>query len=379
MRHSIDTFIRAGVVAITIMTCLLHNAAVCQVAGHPVISEVYGGGGNSGAFYTHDFIELYNPTPGTVIMTDWSVQYQTAGGSGPFSSVAVISGAIAAHGFFLIQCNPGNGGTAAIPTPDAVAAISMAAGSGKIALVRDSLPVNAMDDSAVVDFVGYGSANLYEGSAAAPSPGNTSSLERKAGSASLPSTMGPGGPEERAGNGWDTDDNAGDFLMREAPEPQNGAASIENPGGNVSLVVEYTPRWNLVSVPLLVEDPGAGVVFPGADSPLYGYDGGYHPVDSVEPGQGYWTRFPSADTVSFAGARISEDSITLSAGWNIVGSISYPVDTDSIIEVPAGHLETRFYAYDAGYIPAAVIIPGLSYWVKSGTGGIIILRKPSDP
>ena len=27
-----------------------------------VISQIYGGGGNSGATFTHDFIELYNPT-----------------------------------------------------------------------------------------------------------------------------------------------------------------------------------------------------------------------------------------------------------------------------------------------------------------------------
>ena len=31
-----------------------------------VISEVYGGGGNGGATYTHDFIELYNPTASAI-------------------------------------------------------------------------------------------------------------------------------------------------------------------------------------------------------------------------------------------------------------------------------------------------------------------------
>ena len=37
-------------------------ATVTGIAEHIVISQVYGGGGNAGATYTHDFIELYNPT-----------------------------------------------------------------------------------------------------------------------------------------------------------------------------------------------------------------------------------------------------------------------------------------------------------------------------
>ncbi|MBA2384229.1 MAG: lamin tail domain-containing protein, partial [Actinobacteria bacterium] len=40
-----------------------------------VISQVYGGGGNSGATYTNDFIELYNPTAASIPLTGWSVQY----------------------------------------------------------------------------------------------------------------------------------------------------------------------------------------------------------------------------------------------------------------------------------------------------------------
>ena len=41
-----------------------------------VISEVYGGGGNSGATYTNDFIELYNPTASAVPLDGYTVQYQ---------------------------------------------------------------------------------------------------------------------------------------------------------------------------------------------------------------------------------------------------------------------------------------------------------------
>ena len=34
-----------------------------------VISQLYGGGGNSGATLTNDFIEIFNPTQGPVSLT----------------------------------------------------------------------------------------------------------------------------------------------------------------------------------------------------------------------------------------------------------------------------------------------------------------------
>ncbi|MCB0159237.1 MAG: lamin tail domain-containing protein, partial [Caldilineaceae bacterium] len=46
-----------------------------------VISQIYGGGGNSGATFTHDFVELFNPGPDPVVLTGWSVQYAKADGA----------------------------------------------------------------------------------------------------------------------------------------------------------------------------------------------------------------------------------------------------------------------------------------------------------
>src|ERR1051326_1390969 len=43
-----------------------------------VISQIYGGGGNSGAPFKNDFIELFNRGTATVNVTGWSVQYAAA-------------------------------------------------------------------------------------------------------------------------------------------------------------------------------------------------------------------------------------------------------------------------------------------------------------
>ena len=41
-----------------------------------VIHEVYGGGGNTGATYLNDFVELYNPTASPISLSGKSLQYR---------------------------------------------------------------------------------------------------------------------------------------------------------------------------------------------------------------------------------------------------------------------------------------------------------------
>ncbi len=45
------------------------------------ISQVYGGGGNAGADYRNDFIELFNRSATDVSVAGWSVQYASSTGS----------------------------------------------------------------------------------------------------------------------------------------------------------------------------------------------------------------------------------------------------------------------------------------------------------
>ncbi len=172
-----------------------------------VISQVYGGGGNAGATYTHDFIELFNPSTESVDLSDWSVQYLSAGGTGTWQ-VTPLSGSIAAGGYYLIQQSAGTGGTTALPTPDATGSVAMAAGAGKVALrLADIVPFEgacpALGDAA--DLVGYGGATCYEGSAPSSALSNTLAAFRKRGGC------------------FDSDDNSVDFSSN-APSPRNSAS-----------------------------------------------------------------------------------------------------------------------------------------------------------
>ncbi|MGD0036828.1 MAG: DUF5689 domain-containing protein, partial [Bacteroidota bacterium] len=208
-----------------------------QTANHIVISEVYGGGGNSNSTWKNDFIELYNPTTSPIIINGWSVQYASYNGTS--WQVTNISGTIAPHGFFLIQESQGTGGTTNLPAPDATGSIMISSTAFKVALCNSTTALTGTTSTggSIVDFVGAGpTASGYEGSGPAPAPSNTTSIERKASSTSTAATLAPGGSEVNMGNGYDTDNNANDFVVQTVINPQNSSSPVEPAlsGGDVT-------------------------------------------------------------------------------------------------------------------------------------------------
>ncbi|MDX6611940.1 MAG: hypothetical protein QOD75_1126, partial [Blastocatellia bacterium] len=174
-----------------------------------VISQVYGGGGNSGAPYQNDFIELFNRGANPVDITGWSVQYASATGTSwsvtPICPTGLCS--IAPGKYFLVQEAGGVNGVG-LPTPDATGTIGMATSGGKVALAVNTTPLTLSGcplGSAVMDFVGYGSADCFEGSGPAPAHSNTTADLRAAGGC------------------IDTNQNAADFATS-APTPRNSSS-----------------------------------------------------------------------------------------------------------------------------------------------------------
>jgi uncharacterized protein len=182
------------------------NARLAGAAAPLVtISQVYGGGGNSGATYTHDFIELYNRGDQPVSLDGWSLQYTSAAGT--TWQITPLSGAIAPGGYFLVQQAQGTGGTLPLPAPDVTGTVALNASAGKVALANTSAALAGACPLAgpVVDFAGYGStANCFEGSGPTATLSNTTAALRKDGGAT------------------DTDDNAADFDVG-PPNPRNSA------------------------------------------------------------------------------------------------------------------------------------------------------------
>ncbi|MEA2236859.1 MAG: hypothetical protein QOC81_1583 [Thermoanaerobaculia bacterium] len=183
-------------------------------ANHVVISQIYGGGGNGGATYRNDFIELFNPTGATVSLAGWSVQYSSATGS--TWQVTNLTGSIAPGHYYLVQESSNAAVGAVLPTPDASASIAMAAGAGKVALVNQTSALSGTCPLGitVIDFVGYGSTANCSESAPTGTPSATIS-------------------ESRIDNGCtDTDHNNTDFTSG-AVNPRNSASPSWSCGGLV--------------------------------------------------------------------------------------------------------------------------------------------------
>ena len=160
------------------------------------VTQIFGGGGNSGAPFRNDFIEIFNSGTTPVSLAGWSVQYASATASTwsvtPLTSVTLQPGQ-----YYLIQEASGGSNGVTLPAPDATGTIAMAAGSGKVALVRNSTALSGScpNDPNIVDLVGYGStANCFRGATPAPAASNTNAILRAASGCGANFATGPPNP-----------------------------------------------------------------------------------------------------------------------------------------------------------------------------------------
>jgi uncharacterized protein len=227
----LKAFLAITILALMLVAVPMQSAQA--VSPDIVISQVYGGGGNSGAPYRNDFVELFNRGTTTISLNGMSVQYASATGTGNFGAnpVTLLSGSLAPGQYYLVQQSGGATGVA-LPTPDATGSINMSGSAGKVALVSSttglacnggSAPCSAEQLALIKDLVGYGTANFYEG-AAAPTLSNTTAALRLA-------------------NGCtETDNNALNFVTG-APTPRNTASPLnpcEGGGADAAPVVAGT-------------------------------------------------------------------------------------------------------------------------------------------
>jgi predicted extracellular nuclease len=213
------------------------NVSEAQVAlganASIVISQVYGGGNNSGAPYQNDFVELFNLSNAPASLDNWSIQYTSATGTGTFgSNKTTLGGSVPPGGYYLVKLGAGTTGSGVpLPTPDATGSIQVSSTDGKVALVDQTAGLNCNDATScsnanalahIVDLVGFGSANFFEGPAAAPRLGNTTA-------------------DIRANGGCaDTNQNNIDFSAG-APNPRNSATTpVPCGGGNILPFVSST-------------------------------------------------------------------------------------------------------------------------------------------
>ncbi|MFN9097673.1 MAG: lamin tail domain-containing protein, partial [Gemmatimonadaceae bacterium] len=214
-----------------------------------VISQVYGGGNNSGATYRNDFVELFNRGDAPATLTGLSVQYASATGSGNFSAngVVALTGTLAPGQYYLVQLAGGTSVGLPLPTPDATGTANMSGTAGKVVLVNGttglacngstSQPCTPAQLAQIVDLVGFGNANFFEGSSAVATLSNATAGLR------------------RNGGCTDTGNNGNDFNTG-TPAPRNTASQLTS----------CTPTQPAVVTSVTVTPATASVVAGGTTS-----------------------------------------------------------------------------------------------------------------
>ena len=195
----------------SVLGLALAFAAPAQAA--VVISQVYGGGGNSGATLRQDFIEIFNNGSSPASVGGWSVQYSAATGTAWASTAIPVGTTLPAGGYLLIREAAGCGGTVDV-NGDITGMLALSGTAGKVALANNlaALSGSAPSGGAVVDIVSYGpSASPTEGSPTASLSNTTAALRN-------------------AGGCTDTNNNSADFSIG-APAPRNSATAAAPCGG----------------------------------------------------------------------------------------------------------------------------------------------------
>jgi hypothetical protein len=200
------------------------------------ISQVYGAGGNQGALWLADFIELFNATESPVLLDGWAVEYAPVGSTN-WQRTRLDQAVLEPYSYLLVGQAAGSSGVGAeLPEPDIQGSINLNASNGKVRLVNDL--------GVIIDLLGYGSADEYEGSDPSPALSATRAALRKEGGC------------------IDTNQNQADFVL-ESPNPRNSSSPTNPCSGEV--VPTETPTEVPVETPTPHDEPTSEVP---TDTPL---------------------------------------------------------------------------------------------------------------
>jgi len=143
----------------------------------------------------------------------------------------------------------------------------------------------------------------------------------------------------------------------------------------VDLTLTLEPGWNMVSVPLLLEDGEDTVaeVFKGEIVAIYTWNPGsksYGVPTTIDPELGYWVAVTEQTQLTVTGIPATTWTGALLTGWNMIGSVAgeaVPVE-ELGVDLPGSVLTGAIYWWDPAsksYAASASIEEGKGYWAAA--------------
>ena len=181
--------------------------------------------------------------------------------------------------------------------------------------------------------------------------------------------------KDSGGGSTDMEEDCTWIDVVEFPPTVDGSSTI-------SLEVTYPADWNLVSLPVSVDNNDMESIFPNAvENSLFSFDVQYNEENQLFPGVGYWIRFENENINSFTGYELNEIMISINEGWNLIGGLSNSIDIGTGLIDPDGIIVpgTVYGFIDGAYENVPSLSPGYGHWIRSlGDGEITLTGTPTS-
>ena len=163
--------------------------------------------------------------------------------------------------------------------------------------------------------------------------------------------------------------NNSNFLL-----PQIAPDGNYCPINSIEISINYNFGWNLIGLPLDIEDSNYQILFPvSIDGTLYSFDNGYIQEIDLKNGFGYWLRFEETGSQPISGGTLNQLNIELIQGWNLVSGSVSELSLEDITDPQGLIVGGTLYTFEYGYIQSIIIEPGIGYWLRSNGNGFITL------
>jgi len=142
--------------------------------------------------------------------------------------------------------------------------------------------------------------------------------------------------------------------------------------------IDINNGWNMISLPLVVEDNYYKTLFPNAiNGTLFGFNGSYYGSDTIKAEKGYWLKFNAPEVVNIEGTEISLMDLELAQGWNMIGGPACDLSFSSVVDPGGIIIPGTLFGINGTYFSTNTFIKGIGYWIKTKSPGIISLDCPA--
>lgn len=179
-------------------------------------------------------------------------------------------------------------------------------------------------------------------------------------------------------------------LTYEPDFDDNSSGTGNWPAPPAPVIAQMSTGWNFVSMPNQSFDYVSNIpkattnfVYPNAASSAFTWDGnGYTVNDPLTNGKGYWIKFQSPQAIKHYGPALNSSIVNVTGGWNMIGSLSYPLPISKIKASAGVTVLSDYFGYQPGagyYRETSNLMPGKAYWVKVSGSGTLILDLNATP